>query len=381
MSINTCALTGKILEFPVISRKTGDIFEKESILSHIDRTGQCPITGQELTRDDIIEVKISDNLEIKPRPEFGNVPDVLNRIHNEWDTLILENFHIKKELKEVKDEITHNLYLQESANLVICRLIKERDEALKQLNMFRSQTEELRKQEELENEKEEEFENMGVYEELIDRINDLFGTLSSTRKKREISKELPTAEKIKNYHVRGSYPIHSTTKPGITCLDIHPFYDNLIVTGGVDGKGVLFDHLKESIVFDVDRIHNKKINNAKFYPSRNSIGFILTGADNLATFWLQEENDSQFNEVYRVLQHKNSISSASFHPLGEYCLLSSRDHHWSFHNMLKGVCLTKQKSGTDKEISKCEFHPDGNEYFLLYIYFILIRNHFWNRTK
>lgn len=357
MSINTCALTGKILEIPVISRKTGDVFEKESIFSHIDRTGQCPITGQELTRDDIIEVKISDNLEIKPRPEYGNVPNILNRIQSEWDALILENFHVKKGLKEVKEEISHNLYLQQSANLVICRLIKERDEALKQLNMIKSQIEELRKQEETENE--EEFENMGVYQDLINRINELFGTLSSARKKREISKNLPNPETIKNYHIRGSYPIHSTTKPGITCLDIHPFYDNLIVTGGMDGKGVLFDHLKESKIFSVDKIHNKEINCAKFYPNNEKIGFLLTGSDNLATFWLQEENDNKFNEAYRILQHKNSITSASFHPLGEYCLLSSRDHYWSFHNMFKGVCLTKQKSGTDKAISKCEFHPDG----------------------
>jgi pre-mRNA-processing factor 19 len=359
MSINTCALTGKILEHPLVSRKTGDVFEKESILSHVDQTGQCPITGQEMTRDDLVEVKISDNLEIKPRPEFGNVPHVLNRIQSEWDTLILENFHIKKQLKEIKEEISNNLYLHQSANLVICRLIKERDDALKQLNIFKSQIEELRNQQEMEKEKEEEFENMGIYEELVDRINDLFSQLSSARKKRVISKEIPNVENIKNYHVRGAYPLHSTTKPGITCLEIHPYFDNLILTGGMDGRGVLFDHIKESNVFSIDKTHNKKINNVKFYPNKESVGFVLSGADNMATFWLQEQDGGNFNEVYRAIQHKNSITSASFHPLGEYCLLSSRDHHWSFHNILKGVCLTKQKSGTDKEISKCEFHPDG----------------------
>lgn len=361
MSINTCALTGKILEHPVVSFKTGDVFEKKSILDHIDRTGQCPITGQEITRDDIFEVKISDNLEIKPRPEFGNVPDILSRVQSEWDTLILENFYIKKQLKDVKEEISHNLYLHQSANLVICRLIKERDDAMKQMNIFKSQIEEFRKQEELENEQEEEFENMGIYQELVDKINDLFSQLSSARKKREISKDLPTVDKIKNYHVRGSYPLHSTTKPGITSVDIHPYYDNLILTGGMDGRGVLFDHTKESTLFSVDKIHNKKINNVKFYPNKANLGFMLSGADNMATFWSQDEDKSNFNEVYRILQHKNSITSSSFHPLGEYCLLSSRDHHWSFHNLFKGVCLTKQKSGTDKEITKCEFHPDGKK--------------------
>jgi pre-mRNA-processing factor 19 len=367
MSINTCALTGKILENPVVSLKSGHVFEKESIMTHIDKTGQCPVTGLELSKEDIFQVKISDNLEIKPRPEFGNVPDILNRIQNEWDSLILENFHTKKLLKEIKEEISHNLYLHQSANLVICRLIKERDEALRDLNIFKSQIEELKMQEELENRNEEEFENMGVYQVLIDKINELFTNLSSARKKRVISKELSTVDKIKNYEVKGSYPLHSTTKPGITCLDIHPNFDNLILTGGMDGKGVLFDHQKESTVFSVDKVHNKKINNVRFYPNKETIGFILSGADNQATFWLQEENSTHFNEAYRVLHHKNSITSASFHPLGEYCLLSSRDHFWSFHNLFKGVCLTKQKSVTDKEITKCEFHPDGTNKIYLTI--------------
>ena len=363
MSINTCALTGKILEFPLISSKTGLVFEKESILSHIEKTGQCPITGQEMTKDDLVEVKISDNLEIKPRPDFGNIPDILNCVQSEWDTVILENFHTKKLLREIKEEVSHNLYLHQSANLVICRLIKERDEALKDLNMFKSQIEELKNQEELENQKEEEFENMGVYQGLVDKINDLFSQLSTARKKRVISKELATPDRIKSYTVKGSYPLHSTTKPGVTCLDIHPDLDDLILTGGMDGKGVLFDSRKESTIFSVDRVHSKKINNARFYPNRDTVGFMLSGADNMATFWLQDNNHNNFNEMYRVLQHKNSITSASFHPLGEYCLISSRDHYWSFHNLFKGVCLTKQQSGTDKEISRCEFHPDGkNDY-------------------
>jgi len=360
MSINTCAMTGKILEFPLISSKTGLVFEKESILSHIEKTGQCPITGQEITKDDLVEVKISDNLEIKPRPDFGNIPDILNRVQSEWDTIILENFQTKKLLKEIKEEVSHNLYLHQSANLVICRLIKERDEALKDLNMFKSQIEELKNEEEMENQKEEEFENMGVYQGLVDQINDLFSQLSSSRKKRVISKELATTDKIKSYSVKGSYPLHSTTKPGVTCLDIHPELDDLIITGGMDGKGVLFDSKKESTIFSVDKVHSKKINNARFYPNKDTVGFMLSGADNMATFWLQDDSNNNFNENYRVVQHKNSITSASFHPLGDYCLISSRDHSWSFHNLFKGVCLTKQQSSTDKEISRCEFHPDGN---------------------
>ena len=57
MSITTCALSGKPLEEPVISTKTGHVFEKRVIEKHIDNTGQCPITGTDLEKKDLMSIK------------------------------------------------------------------------------------------------------------------------------------------------------------------------------------------------------------------------------------------------------------------------------------------------------------------------------------
>jgi pre-mRNA-processing factor 19 len=55
-SWQTCALSGELIETPVISKVSGHIFEKRLIEKHIESTGTCPITGRPLNFDDLIEV-------------------------------------------------------------------------------------------------------------------------------------------------------------------------------------------------------------------------------------------------------------------------------------------------------------------------------------
>jgi pre-mRNA-processing factor 19 len=137
-----CALSGKVLEKPVLSKLTGHLFEKELIEAHIDKTGQCPITGKQLTKDDLIEIK--SNVPIQPRNEGMSMNNILSKLQTEYDDIVVENFRVKQQLEEVKHELSHTLYQHEAACLVICRLIKERDELQKQLNVIQSQTEEIK---------------------------------------------------------------------------------------------------------------------------------------------------------------------------------------------------------------------------------------------
>ena len=135
---------------------------------------------------------------------------------------------------------------------------------------------------------------------------------------------------------------------------------NLILTGGNDGKGILFNKEQEKVVYNVE-YHSKKINDAVFYPSQDVLAFILCSADNTASFWMQSSEDEElkFEERYVSKSHKMSVTSASFHPLREYCLTSSKDSTWSFHNMIKGVSLLTNSSVSGKSIEKIRFHPDG----------------------
>ena len=186
MSFNICSLSGNIVEVPVISKKSGHMFEKRLIEKHIESTGQCPITGTELTKEDLLEVKTTKAT--KPRSSSStNIPSILSTLQSEWDTLMLETFNMKQQLDIGRQELSHSLYQHDAACRVICRLIKERDESRNLLANIKTDIDNAQEEENLVG---EEFDNMGIYKELLERMNEIFQTMSGNRKKREISKDL-----------------------------------------------------------------------------------------------------------------------------------------------------------------------------------------------
>ncbi len=57
MSLYTCAISGLQLVDPVVSVKSGHVFEKDLIRKHIEATGQCPKTSQPLALSDLLPLK------------------------------------------------------------------------------------------------------------------------------------------------------------------------------------------------------------------------------------------------------------------------------------------------------------------------------------
>lgn len=50
-------VSGEAPQQPVVSVKSGNVFEKRLIEKYIADHGKDPVTGEELTADDLIEVK------------------------------------------------------------------------------------------------------------------------------------------------------------------------------------------------------------------------------------------------------------------------------------------------------------------------------------
>lgn len=68
-----CAISGQPPLHPVLSGKSGHVYEKELVLKYLNENeGKDPITGDSLTKDDLVEIKTGKSiiclqLTIQPR--------------------------------------------------------------------------------------------------------------------------------------------------------------------------------------------------------------------------------------------------------------------------------------------------------------------------
>jgi pre-mRNA-processing factor 19 len=91
------------------------------------------VTGEELSVDDLIELKSSHI--VKPRPQIlTSIPSLLSAFQTEWDAIALETFTLKQQLSQTRKELSVALYQNDAATRVIARVTKERDEAREALS-------------------------------------------------------------------------------------------------------------------------------------------------------------------------------------------------------------------------------------------------------
>ena len=98
------------------------------IEAYITENGKDPATGEDLTADDLIELKSSRIVRPRP-PTLTSIPSLLSVFQNEWDALALETFTLRQHLTQTRQELSNALYENDAARRVIARLSRERDEA------------------------------------------------------------------------------------------------------------------------------------------------------------------------------------------------------------------------------------------------------------
>jgi pre-mRNA-processing factor 19 len=131
-----CAISGTVPEEPVVSKKSGHLFEKRLIEKYIKETGKCPVTQEDLTLEDLLPLQNSKT--VKPRTTAASsIPGLLGTFHDEWDAVMLETHTVRQQLHTVRQELSHALYQHDAACRVIARLMRERDEARAALDNIR----------------------------------------------------------------------------------------------------------------------------------------------------------------------------------------------------------------------------------------------------
>lgn len=403
MSINTCKLSGVALTKPVIDKVNGFVYQKEEIEKHLIKTGQCPVTGREMKLEDLLDLKHNEDLSLKTatngsslNSHVDTVPNILNKINSEYENIVIYNFHLRKELEDLDKESSHLLYQHEAANLVICRLLKEKEEYTQKLNQFRNQIKEINYNQKKQIGEEQEFAYMGITDDLAKKIFDNSLTLAKGRKNRKLPEDFFDKEKLSNFKNTSNFALdnfnysnensnfkrgeHSLNSSAYTGLDIHPLNNNLLLASTVNADLYInyYDDKDEQIsaILQVGKVNSKRINFVKFQKEDNKIAFLSTSADNTASYFCSNDlnlaslnakylvKNVKIQEAYKITNHTSPIVGGDFHPsLNDYCIVASKDGYWSFHNSNKGICLTKQGNEDKKEYHCVEFHPDGNYYF------------------
>ncbi len=129
-----CAISGEVPEEPVVSRKSGLVFEKRLIEKALTATGgKCPETGEDLTSEDLISVKTSGKHARPIAASATSFPGLMQHLQSEWDALMLESHNLKKSLSKTRQELAHALYQCDAATRVISRLMAEKEELKKAL--------------------------------------------------------------------------------------------------------------------------------------------------------------------------------------------------------------------------------------------------------
>ncbi|KAG2379351.1 hypothetical protein C9374_007490 [Naegleria lovaniensis] len=336
-----CNISETVPLHPVVSKKTGHLFEKSLILKYIEEHGKCPITGQELSPNDLIEVvskKSSENT--KPNlPAVASIPSMLQMFQNEWDALMLETFTLKQQLDKSRKELSHSLYQHDAACRVIARVMKERDDAKNT----------LRKHQNTDMEDEESLVGKALTQDTIGRLSSTAEILSSNRKQRTISPNLRSPEEMSKANTQtlsAEYKLHQGK--GIQSLDV---LNTLVLSGGRDGSIAVFDKQYNTLIGEL-KSTSGPVSCAIFH---NTPEFALSSHDRDVKIWSLK--DSSCLHTLEKL-HLERITGLALHPSGHYFLTSSLDQTWSFCEIETATCLAKSEN--DNSGYTCvQFHPDG----------------------
>ena len=348
----TCSLSNEVPSEPVVSPVSGSVFEKRLIVKYIRENNIDPINGQELSEDQLIEVKVPPIVKPKP-PSATSIPAILKSLQDEWDAVMLNSFSLRQQLQTARQELSHALYQHDAACRVIARLTKEVTAAREALATLKPKGGYGPSAGES---KGGQVSESGMTGEVVSKLESQAAILTSERKKRgkSVPEGLASVEEIKAFKTLDSHSaLHSTSTPGILALDVCPSDTSKIVTGGNDKIGTVFNKDSQQIICQL-KGHSKKVSSVVFHPNGSNI--ITASPDSQIRVW----SLPQASTTHMIRAHEGPVTALSLHATGDYLLSTSTDETWVFSDISTGVVVTKAGDlETPHALTTAQFHPDG----------------------
>lgn len=122
-----CSLSGNNAVHPVVSPRSGRVFERSVIEAYIREHASDPVSGDPLNSEELIPLSTQP---ILPKtPTTASIPGLLLSLQNEYDALVLETYELRQELQKTRAELSSALIRNDACLRVVARLTSERDES------------------------------------------------------------------------------------------------------------------------------------------------------------------------------------------------------------------------------------------------------------
>lgn len=354
-----CSISGTVPEVPVVSKKSGHLYEKRLILKIIKETGRDPVTSEALGEDDLLELTSSQGVKPRPTPATS-IPGLLSLFQNEWDASMLETHQLRQSLNTVRQELSHALYQHDAACRVIARLMRERDGYRQQLEEAQRAAPEAaangkRGAEEAASEGAAKKPKSGLTSDIAERLTACSNELSKGRKKRAVSATVATPDELAAFTLQSSHPLHKTSKGGILALDLSPAGEGVVATAGGDASVQVYDRAAERILASLTG-HSKKVHDVKFVGSQEVLA--SASADKTVKLW-RAEGDG-YACAHTFADQAGEVVSVCVHPSNEYLVTAAGDGSWAFYDVGAARCVTQvADDGAAAGYSCAALHPDG----------------------
>jgi pre-mRNA-processing factor 19 len=355
-----CAISGEPPQEPVVSKKSGRVFERRLIVKYINENGTDPTSGEQLEEADLLPIVASPEAAVPRPPTHASIPSLLQTLQNEWDALVLETFTLRQQYNSSRQELSHALYSQDAATRVAARLLKERNaarEALANVQASMGISAPATSSEDVE--MTEDVEEGTLPKNIIDQIDETYQTLSAARKKRKAPSGWTTAAEIKTFAGTHTIPsLHSTSPSGITSLAVSTVNPDQFLTGGNDKIVQFYDRGTDKVLASL-KGHTKKVNHVALRERDGEPTlFLSAGADKIAKIWSRDDASEEYIPKSTIRTHKGELTGLAVHPTSTLAALSSSDKTYSLHDLTNFSQIFRSSPGEDAYAS-LSVHPDG----------------------
>jgi pre-mRNA-processing factor 19 len=357
MSQIICAISGQPTDSPVVSPKSGAVFDRALITKYLEEYGRDPTNESELRVDELIPLVLNNHISETLRPNTTSIPALLKSLQNEWEVNMIYTYRIRRELQRARQELSHSLYRNDAALRTIARLNQQLNSARAALAGMERADPSLAMEISTTAE-----EDAVLDKELIDAIDEKTNELTAKRRQRgkEAPEEDAKVDEIKTMALKfDNKNLHDSTPHGITCLDMKGIFT---ATGGADKKVVLYN-VDSDTVESTFVGHRKKISSVLLLPDGD---VVISGSHDSHMRTWRKGNE---NCMTTFKQHHGIVTDLDLHPLGTHFLSVSSDGVWSFSDILKGKSLVKKdmysflpapETDNAYAFGSGKIHPDGS---------------------